>query len=1363
MVGRNNHQKTLQANLKKHYKTYKAGRHWVFASIASLSMGAVLFFSAGLTTFAKTDSSAVDTTSTSTDSTSGTSTASSSVVLSSSTANSGSVDDQSGQDTSDSQSNTAETESDTESTVAQSATQSKATESNQANATKAVVNTKESNASTTNETATTVEDAGTSAQTDTNSTETKAAQITDSDSDTVASDVDNVKVTKLVAPTADKISAAKTAAAAVYATTGQAQKLEFVAGEPTTADKLVITSEVSSLGHGTTPLNGSGGATDYTITVKYSNVKAGDVITYTLPTNLDLLKYVENSTLVNGVGTTTVTPNADGTTTITDTFTADASGINIQTSKLSSYNNNADLNMSADQVGQSVTGQITSTYNGVADDSYTITQYYDPTVAIPTSPTRSNPTSTGTNAVKSVLPNTDYVYSFALSESPDYINVTSEGWAAPSQQVRRTMNTGGTTITIPVPSSFVLNSDLTNQLNGFTSSTTTITQTGEGADIIITVPANTGVSGNNLNPYYLAGSYDIEQTSAQQTLTAAGGATISQIAPNGTLTATTADGSKWTETIAAVDEPDTTTTGAISGGGNSNTANPTKLMLNAGPDSPKYINSFSVDTNSAYVITDAKITINVPDGVDGTGFTVPATNSNLNKGAYTTGTTEYGYTVTHADGTVETGTVKAGGTFNSTSSSPIRTIVLTPNYLAPGSGKFEFNLIGTLSNNYDDGTAVAVGDNIVFNESVDFPSNETDKAPFTGKNTETVADPVADARAYLQTYNSQTTPGQGHDSYIANYSGNFGQTTNYIYEPILYFVLPTYGSVKKIKIPATDLAAGVQVSYYTTDSGATGVKIDYTGTGLYMNEGAGTGTYGVALNDSPIDTVAGTYPSYFLIYSPVTTLQGTSPNTDLSLADGDSRAVLATNGERDWTIKTVSSTNAFNFAQGNQDTDAVSAGTSDVSGSSTMDFYANMVNSLSTATSNTSEILNLPTIGDEAGSTYTFNLTGPITLPTNFTNAAGNGAAITDAQVLYGLSTYDSSSTSTTPDTTSFMTEDELLASGHSWSDVRSVYISVGSIPVNTSTGRIQIEGTVDNLIEDAGKIGYLGSLYYANNANPSVSQKAASIAVTGVSTVKAQFHYVDDSGQDVYIPLADLSKTYNDNVDTMNTTDFPSTATDFNADDTALIPSKYVLATNSDGSLIMSIKNSDVSDYDGHPNELAAFGQVVQYYFNDDTVTYELTNGKASLTVTYVDDSNDGAIVGAPSKITNTVDTHGTYTATAPTNYLLASGQDSEIPYVLSLDDSDNITVHLVHNVTYSTVTTTQTVNYVQQTTNQVLHEPTTQTITWNVSTDAVTNDSVYTPQEGYAATSPAIIAGYTPVGTGIAQNMPAPTTTAP
>ncbi|WP_461240827.1 KxYKxGKxW signal peptide domain-containing protein [Paucilactobacillus sp. N302-9] len=54
MVGKNNYQKAVKANLQEHHKAYKVGKRWVYASISSLAFGSMLFFSGQLTSFADT-------------------------------------------------------------------------------------------------------------------------------------------------------------------------------------------------------------------------------------------------------------------------------------------------------------------------------------------------------------------------------------------------------------------------------------------------------------------------------------------------------------------------------------------------------------------------------------------------------------------------------------------------------------------------------------------------------------------------------------------------------------------------------------------------------------------------------------------------------------------------------------------------------------------------------------------------------------------------------------------------------------------------------------------------------------------------------------------------------------------------------------------------------------------------------------------------------------------------------------------------------------------------------------------------------------------------------------------------------------
>ena len=58
MVGKNNHIRTIKSNLKEHYKSYKAGTRWIYASLASLALGAGLLLGGSMTTYADTASSA---------------------------------------------------------------------------------------------------------------------------------------------------------------------------------------------------------------------------------------------------------------------------------------------------------------------------------------------------------------------------------------------------------------------------------------------------------------------------------------------------------------------------------------------------------------------------------------------------------------------------------------------------------------------------------------------------------------------------------------------------------------------------------------------------------------------------------------------------------------------------------------------------------------------------------------------------------------------------------------------------------------------------------------------------------------------------------------------------------------------------------------------------------------------------------------------------------------------------------------------------------------------------------------------------------------------------------------------------------
>ena len=1028
-------------------------------------------------------------------------------------------------------------------------------------------------------------------------------------------------------------------------------------------------------------------------------VNTGDKVTITVPTNLDDLEWDSVKSvddLPKGDGTTAYTKNADNTYTITNTFAE--GGIFTQKIALVQLVNNAGkTKLTANQVNTEAKGDITATINGNPDSSATITltQESQPKLAIST-PTRVKPKPTnvtddnGKNVVDAngnpivsadeVMPNTDYVYQFNVTDSIGIKDDSGNG-------VDSRLNTAGTTITIPVPTGFVLNGDLTDSLNEFPVGTTSVTQSADGSKVIVTVPANTTVGQQG---FYLAGQYTNKLTNTVQTLTTNGKSTVTQQIPNGqTLTATS---QPWTEKMMAIGDGVTPAVGNVDIYGNSGTA-PSKLLLRgSAADNPKYLSSYAFGVNSATPIKDAQITLTVPDGIDATGIQVPT--ETVNQNSYLPGTTSYAYTITLADGTTQVGTIAAGGTIvkQGTTTSTISKVVLKPNYLAPGAttgavgAQGENNaihLLGKLASKYSNGDPVNVNDSLNFKVNIQMPEDEYTRLASTPET-------VSDAQGYVLNffYQGSHTPGEdsGYVSVCGNGTGH-GETTENLYEPILYFVLPAATHVKDIK----DLSRAAKISYYTTSTGQTGVKFDYTGTGVSINTHV-TGHYQIDLANNA-DALPGDYPTYLYITSPTIPLISDANKVkvaDTSFTDGDADAVsTGYDYNHSWKIEVAAGTVAQSMAQGNQDGTATNNGTSDVRDGDQLNFYTDIVNT-STAVNNASVAINLPKVGDDQGSTYNFQLTGPVTVPTTYTTAPGAGAgAPLTSTVLYSTNRYTKTDT-TAVDTTGYTPASATTGwSKDDWSKVQSVIVKVGNIATDTETGRIKLTGTTENFADQAGKVGYLQTTMYANGAKASVADKATSIAIKSTSTVTARMHYKDSTGADKYIPLNDLTQTLTDNKDTLNVGDFPSLEDKLTATDAALVPAGYHLLKNPDNTLQLKIVNSDHGDYGpNEPNDTAKFGDVSKYYFDGDIVQYELSNvEQVSAPVTYVDDdapSSASKVVKTAPDISGNVGDTGTYTVDmtdlTPKGYVLSKGQDSTVSYTLAAYPSTKITIHLSH-----------------------------------------------------------------------------------
>ncbi|MBS0938002.1 hypothetical protein JK214_15235, partial [Lactiplantibacillus plantarum] len=1060
-----------------------------------------------------------------------------------------------------------------------------------------------------------------------------------------------------------------------------------------TASNVVISLSTKTIGY-------SSNATQLVITITTTNPLAEETYAVNLPATTAVIGSYSSQDLSSAGGTSTLVKNTDGSYTLTGTFNTSTNGVVTQTVTANLLNNYWAQSSPMQEIGTTIK-TISYSVNGVAQTPVTFDQVIEPGLNSSFGTTVRTKTETSSG----ILPNVNYIYQFNVGEYNGVADNTSA-----SAVINSAANYGGTKITIPVPSGFILNSELTSKLNTGSLTGTTITQpNGEGGDIIITAVAGAGMQGWQVSsPYAIAGYYAVAQTSAEQTLSATSGASFTQVLNSTGDTLTFTSTKVWSDTLLAADA-DVDYTGTVTLKGNSGSAS-TQITLNS-DTKPDYLNSFTVSNTSVQSSTDAHIVLVIPDGFDVTGISTP--DSVTNSSTYMDSTTSYSYVITLADGTVESGTVKAGDTIEPTDKSAIRKAVITPDLLVAGANSGEFKVLGTLSSTYDNGDAVEIGAKLSTSVSLNFANSanpaDPDVKPVSSQSVvQTVEEAFTNVYAYV--VQNSKVPGQTNAGFLSlSTLGNRPYTTKYIYEPIFYYVIPSATSVYSVSN-----VGDAKVSYSKTDDGHTLVIIDYTGTGTSVDLSSGSGFVNVALSNNA-DALLGSYQYYMYVYSPKTAL-GTANQTkpsDLSYVNNNENAFLIYSDN--WWIDAAGVFKDYSYAQGNKDASPVAAATSDSHGDSTATFYTNIVNT-STSTSKAIEVINLPTIGDSQGSSYNFQLTGPITVPSNYLTSSGTGNTI-DATVLYSTSLGNMDANSTSPDESGYMSADKVT----DWSAIRSVIILLNSVQSNTATGRIELSGTIADFKSQASHVGYLQTALYIGTSKPSISTTAseAKLSIVGQATVYARLHYVKD-GVDEYVDLTDLNQTLNENVDILSNI-YPTTKSGFSATDQALFPTGYNLVANS-----MHIVDSND---DGVP----VIGDVASYYYDGDYVQYELV-GNSNLNIKYVDDDDNGSQVGSTTTFNGPSGESNTYTVVVPNGYKLASTQDVEISdNIISftlVEGDTSLNIHLVHDSKISNMTTTDTVNY------SGLPEAKAQTsvskpVSWTINTDDVTGVTTYTPDD--------------------------------
>lgn len=926
------------------------------------------------------------------------------------------------------------------------------------------------------------------------------------------------------------------------------------------------------------------------------------------------------------------------------------------------------------------------------------------------------------DTIHKLIPNQDYNFIYIMGENNGLVQDNSYMANVIDSAVNYR-----STITIPVPKNFLLNYDATIKANteqkliddNSSNPQITIKQAGMGQDIVITVPK--GQSSQNFverPSYTLIGKfvYDQDKLPEHDTIVEASGESAIDQTYTSDGQKIQATGGIFKATIAGSDyQPEIgdlniSAKGAINSG---------QLLLDSNPtNDPRVVNWFSYE-NDNNDIKDAKIQLNLADGLYVTGIGTP---KNLGTTYNNIGNiSSYTYEMTLANGKKVSGTVTAGDTVKSTDGVGIRSITFTPDthtigintktYNTPGVGFLSdqdqlldsghytnlFIAYGNLNHTYDNGKEVKVDDELkssitIFGSNFKPKDDGTPIVSHTASTTQTVID-TSKYIAVLGTYMNQgsTEPGKQQAGSIS-LAGPFNTKNSnyrYIYEPIFYYVIPDNAvfsgdMVKNLNSNDKERAVPVVSTYFV--NGRQIVKVDYTGTNFdYDTRNGGNDT---VILDNASDKPNSTSKWEVYVYSKdikmaesnkgefLTAETAEKPGSSVKLDPSKFYYIDEYAYGNTWKISTASAVTIGDAANGNKNASGlyVKQGSSDDKGSGEMNFRVNVVNYDTAADlHNAIGFVNLPTTRYN-NSTLNFSLSRPVD---------ANGQT-----VLYSTTTTDlpTDVDTKTPSTDNFLTEDQVkekIAKGEiSWSDVKSIAVKYDIIKANSASNNIFIHGTDKNIAQDAGKVAQLAwVLYGGNDMPPLVNENASKITVSGTSTVNVRLHYTDTKGKEHYIDVPSMSKAYKDNVDKMYKSDFNPWSVPTN-----LIPKGYEVKRGSQ----TIINNGGKTWTTDAPDGSAQFGKTVIYNFDHDTVQFELTPKidkvyqSMDRTIHFVTDGPDPQTVYGDEEINITI-TQATNEITGTTTYTASyinftTFDIDDLPVTVNPDGQLSITIPAGH-----------------------------------------------------------------------------------
>ena len=810
--------------------------------------------------------------------------------------------------------------------------------------------------------------------------------------------------------------------------------------------------------------------------------------------------------------------------------------------------------------------------------------------------TKGNKVNVDSNENYPLLANTDYEWHLNISNFNENFNY-------------------GTTLEIPMPENFVLNTDATNKANNSGLSAYNASFSQDGTVVKLTLPqlseAQLSRASNIYSAVEIIGQFKMDvprgntqlSNSNQPTITqqtnAVGDKSSSSINPV-TVTILGKDhgldslpiGDIFTATIDP-DRYEFKSDGSID---DSKPVTPMEDTRNHNLNS-----SISARNTTAYNLKNVVMTVNIPDGMNISGLSVP---SNTNG---------FKYTFTLADGTTETGSVDVNNQstiLKDNAGKLIKKVVLTFDELNAFESTPNFGLNGVLAKTYADGSEVKVGNNLHTDLYVTADGINNSSAPALFTQNQIIVEKIP-VRPEVH-YNTITASGR-QDNKVPGAS-EAGRISSYISDLLnkpekltYYAVLPTNAVLSSIN--KTALPRDVKITSFKVN-GRTVVKISGEFTATNQN-------WELVLNNSNLITHLNLSSDLqvYLALPEGEKLSNTSYRvTDQSLlpfVENSENAYRLTTSN--WDVIAATGTYSKSLAQGNQDIDLLFKGQSDDKGSWNMTFSNVLVNSEDKDTYNAVVVSHVPGT-DDGKSQFDFKLKDANSV--QVVNTATGDIIESGIEKYYSTENINLNSIKwDDPSLKShFVTADKVT----DWAKIKTVLTTISVVPANSTYG-VTLNGYDPTFEKDLNKTAYGSSVAWTDLLKPIVinagDKNSASVTISGQSTINFKLHFNDGSQADILVP--DINHTYKDGVDTVNKSDFIKATKNSDYDnavnnkDYSLIP-KAVLDAIPNGYVLdvesgAKIENSDTKYPNGMKNGTAEFGKTSMYYFDGDTVVYNL------------------------------------------------------------------------------------------------------------------------------------------------------------